>query len=162
MLMQASTKHPPFTTMFNRTARLPIDMMEDRLSDPAERLVHYLEQAVEKDEEVAAKEASDLLESVKENVKKAQAKQKQYYDSKHGAGASFQLDALVLKKDFLRSKRKGGKLDPKWLGPYRISKVLGKGLYSLTHCHGGRDLNRVNGIHLKTYYVSAHERLRLL
>lgn len=141
--------------MFHRTARLPIDMVEDRLLDPAERLTHYLEHAIEKDEEVAAKEASDLLKSVKENVKKAQEKQKQYYDSKHGAGASFKQHSCVLKKDFLRSKRKGGKFDPKWLGPYRISKVLGKGLYSLTHCHGGRDVKRVNGMHLKMYHVSA-------
>lgn len=140
--------------MFHRTARLPIDMVEDRLSDPAERLDYYLKHAVEKDKEVAAKEVSDLLESVKENVKKAQAKQKRYYDSKHGAGASFKLDALVLKKDFLRSKRKGGKLDPKWLGPYRISKLLGKGLYSLTRCEDGHTVKRVNGMHLKIYYVS--------
>ena len=139
--------------MFHRTARLPIDMEEDRLSDPDERLAHY-HRAIEKDEEVAAKEASDLLKNVKENVAKAQAKQKKYYDSKHGAGASYKLDALVLKRDFLRSKRKGGKLDPKWLGPYRISKVLGKGLYSLTHCKGGRNVKRVNGFHLKLYHVS--------
>ena len=71
-----------------------------------------------------------------------------------GAGASFKLNAVVLKKDFLRSKRKGGKLDPKWLGPYRISKLLGKGLYSLTHSQNGHVVKRVNRMHLKMYCVS--------
>lgn len=63
--------------MFHRTAGLPIDMLEDRLSDPDERLDHY-ERAVEKDEEVTSKELSDLLKDVEKNVKKAQAKQKEY------------------------------------------------------------------------------------
>ncbi len=111
--MQASTKHPPFTVLFHRTARLPIDMLEDKYADPAERLAHYLDHAVDKDEEVEAKEVSDLLQNVKKNIELAQSKQKQNYDSKHGAGRSFQLNALVLKKDFRRSKRRGGKLDPK-------------------------------------------------
>ena len=39
----------------------------------------------------------------------------------------YQVGALVLKKDFKRKKRKGGKLDDRWLGPYMISKDLGKG-----------------------------------
>ena len=140
--------------MFHRTARLPIDLIETRLSDPADRLGHYLDNAVEEDEEVFAEVVSERLKTVKQNVEKAQEKQKKYYDSKHGAGASFKLNAVVLKKDFLRSKRKGGKLDPKWLGPYRISKLLGKGLYSLTHSQNDHVVKRVNGMHLKMYCVS--------
>ena len=140
--------------MFHWTALLPIDLIEARLSDPAEWLGHYLDNAVEEDEEVFAEVVSERLKTVKQNVEKAQEKQKKYYDSKLGAGASFKLNAVVLKKDFLRSKRKGGKLDPKWLGPYRISKLLGKGLYSLTHSQNGHAVKRVNGMHLKMYCVS--------
>jgi hypothetical protein len=57
----------------------------------------------------------------------------------------------VLKKDFNRKKRKGGKLDDRWLGPYTISKDWGKGFYSLSD---GITVvvNRVNGAHLKMYH----------
>ena len=63
--MQESTKHTPFSAMFQRMARLPIDITEDRFADPDERLAHYKSSAVEKDEEIAAKERSDLLSAIK-------------------------------------------------------------------------------------------------
>ena len=55
-----------------------------------------------------------------------------------------------------RKKRKGGKLDIRWLGPYIIVNNLGKGLYSLklvgnTDCIVGR----INGSHLKPYISSS-------
>ena len=34
-------------------------------------------------------------------------------------------------KDFRRKKRKGGKLDYRWIGPYIIISSLGKGLFKL-------------------------------
>ena len=37
----------------------------------------------------------------------------------------------MVKKDFVRKKRRGGKLDPKWVGPYIITAKLSKGFYSL-------------------------------
>ena len=37
-----------------------------------------------------------------------------------------------MKKDFLRRKRKGGKMDPQCLGPYEVTKDLGKGFYTLS------------------------------
>ena len=75
-------------------------MAQDKFTDPAERLTHYLEHAVEKQKDIAAKEVSDLLKTVKENTETAQSKQKKYHDAKHGAGLSFKLNAIVLKKDF--------------------------------------------------------------
>ncbi len=55
-----------------------------------------------------------------------------------------------MKKDFRRKKRKGGKLDPKWLGPYTIVDDLGRGFYSLSD---GEKIvvPRVNGSHLKIF-----------
>ena len=35
----------------------------------------------------------------------------------------------MLKKDFRRKKRAGGKLDLAWLGLYMVTKALGSGLY---------------------------------
>ena len=60
----------------------------------------------------------------------------------------FSVGAVVLKKDFLRKKRKGGKLDAKWVGPYKIAK----GLYRLECVNDStKVISRVNGVHLKPY-----------
>ena len=75
-------------------------------------------------------------EAVKSNIEQAQKKQKEYYDLKHGAAACFNVGSVVLKKDFTRKKRKGGKLDYWWQGPYMITASLGKGLFKL------KELNR--------------------
>lgn len=59
---------------------------------------------------------------------------------------------MVLKKDFIRRKRKGGKLDDRWLGPYAISKDLGKGFFALSDRQNQNvTIARVNGSHLKEY-----------
>ena len=42
--------------------------------------------------------------------------------------------ALVLVKDFKRKKRKGGKLDLRWIGPYVIQKRLTRGIYVVALC----------------------------
>ena len=68
------------------------------------------------------------LEEAKANIS---AQQKQaVYDCKHQPEV-FTIGAVVLKKDFTRKKRKGGKLDAKWTGPYKVAKSLGRGLYRL-------------------------------
>lgn len=62
------------------------------------------------------------------------------------------MGAKVLRKDFLRKKRKGGKIDPQWLGPYTIAAELGKGFYSLSDLESGAIvIQRVNSAHLKLY-----------
>ena len=64
---------------------------------------------------------------------------------------SYAVGAKMLVKDFKRKKRKGGKMDKKWMGPFEINKCLGRGLYSLKSCRSDKILNRVHGIHLKPY-----------
>ena len=48
--------------------------------------------------------------------------------------------ALVLVHWFsrLRKKRRGGKLDDKWLGPYAVIAALGKGLFKLKEVNGDK------------------------
>ena len=61
--------------------------------------------------------------------------------------------AKVVKKDFLRKKRKGGKLDPKWVGPYIITAKFSKRFYSLQSIANSSDcIKRVNGAHLTMFY----------
>jgi hypothetical protein len=58
----------------------------------------------------------------------------------------------VLQKDFRSCKRKGGKMDPKWLSPSLITHDLGKGFYSLVTIDQKKIVTkRINGAHLKLY-----------
>ena len=52
-----------------------------------------------------------ILEKAKDNILKAQLQQKKIYDRKHNVPEVFKIGNVVLKKDFTRKKRKGGKLD---------------------------------------------------
>ena len=92
---------------------------------------------------------SQRLDEAKANIKLAQEKQKEVYDHKHANPTAYQ----VLKKDFNR-KKKGGQMDAKYVGPFVISKNLGKGLYALQSIENpGHVLDRVNGVHLKPYLM---------
>ena len=117
--------------------------------DPADELLEEIMQQRRK-----------RLESVKENIVIAQRRQKQQYDRKHSNPEVFAMGALVLKKDFTRKKRAGGKLDSRWTGPYRIVQSLGRGLYRLEDVRNcGKIVTRINGVHLKKYFqaeVHAH------
>ena len=94
------------------------------------------------------------LEEARANILYAQQKQKEAYDKKHFIPECFQVGSVVLKKDFTRRKRKGGKLDEKWVGPYRIVNALGRGLYRLEDVADSKKVvSRVNGVHLKKYHV---------
>ena len=94
-----------------------------------------------------------MMEKVKANITAAQARMKVQYDKKHHNPDIFSKGALVLKKDMKRKKRAGGKMDFKWLGPYRIVKSMGKGLYQIESTdHRKLKIERVHGIHLKPYH----------
>ena len=89
-----------------------------------------------------------VLETAKSNLTAAQKKQKQHYERKHSKPGSYQVGIKVLMKDFTR-KKKGVKLDPKRLGPYSITKCLGKRLYMLKAVDNPRVIvSRVNGAHI--------------
>ncbi len=91
----------------------------------------------------------------KETHSESQAMQKKQYDRRHHKPEIFKLGSIVLKKDLLQKKRAQGKLDTKWVGPYRIIKSLGRGLYGLQLVHdSSKVLSRVNGVHLKQYNFS--------
>ena len=92
------------------------------------------------------------MEKAKTNILIAQQRQKKAYDRKHANPEVFKVGAVVLKKDFTRKKRKGGKLDSKWVGPYNIIANLGRGLFRLQQVGDpAKIVQRVNGVHLKEY-----------
>ena len=59
----------------------------------------------------------------------------------HGAGDLYTVGSQVLKKDFRRKKRQGGKLDYLWLGPFMITATPGNGLYHLKEVNGNKVRN---------------------
>ena len=89
----------------------------------------------------------------KEKIKAAQVKQKHYYDLKRYKAGVYALGSQVLLKDHTRKKRKGGKLQFRWLGPFSVTKQLRKGLYVITDVKKGTK-KRVNGIHLAPFHKS--------
>lgn len=141
-----STKFTPFELMFSRKATLPVDI-EFQNASPEElcQKYHSLD-----DPNVSSvmKEHVQCLEAAKQNILVAQQKQKSYYDKKHAKPENFQVNQLVLKKDFTRKKCKGGKLNQRYLGPYKITKLLPCGTYELSD---KSKIIRATGAHLKLY-----------
>ena len=135
--VQESTKHTPFEAMFGRMARLPVDFNASINFDADAKLKEFMDAKTNDSLERAAKRQK-TEEAVKSNIEQAQKKQKEYYDLKHGAAACFNVGSVVLKKDFTRKKRKGGKLDYRWQGPYMITASLGKGLFKLKELNGDK------------------------
>ena len=120
-----SSKYTPFEVMFGRRAVLPVDLnVAKRCGEPLE-MESIDDELLES--EMEGRQAR--LESVKANILIAQQKQKEQYDRKHSKPEVYSIGACVWKKNFTRKKRAGGKLDSKWVGPYKITHSMGRGLY---------------------------------
>lgn len=119
--------------MFSRKALLPVDI-ELQTKDPKEVLRSYLHSSDADDEMVREEKEKQIarLERVKANIEAAQNKQKEDYDRKQAMPQHYQVGALVLHKDHTQKKRQGGKLDERWLGPFRIHKVLRRSVHALS------------------------------
>ena len=110
-----STHFTLFELMFNRQATLPIDIeFRKALPEEVSREYHNLE---EPDMAKLEEERARRLEEAKRNILEAQQKQKEMYDRKRAKPECYKIGQLVLKKDFTRKKRKGGKLEIRFLGP---------------------------------------------
>ena len=138
--VQESTRFSPFEVMLGHKPTMPIDvdMAEDQLQ-------MYLEA-----EELSQSQVKEMAAQQQELLQ--QVNQKEYFDHKHANPAAYNVGAKVLKKDFLRKKRKGGKMDTRFVGPYIITKNVGKGLYALQLVQNPSVvIEQVNGAHLKPY-----------
>ncbi len=142
---QGSTKHSPYYMLFQQDMRLPID---------SESLQACKEE--NGDEEKLDEVMKSLLESRKKvfyeveiNITKAREKQKNTYDRKHEV-ATINVGTEVLLENTAQKQRKGGKLEPTWLGPYIVNRCMGKGLYELSR-NGKIVKTRANIARLKVY-----------
>ena len=125
-----STKFTPFELMFRRKAFLPIEATMQNES-PEEILEEFQTvPSLECKEGFLAKlieSRANILDKTKSNISAAQDKQKADYGLNPTV---YKVGSKVLAKDFLWRKRKEGKLDYLWLGPYVIMKNLGNGMSS--------------------------------
>ena len=147
-----STKFTSFEIMFGRKAILPLDLDAGVHQGPCnEAEVTICSQETEIQQKESQHKA--LLEEVQKNIISAQKKQKEQYDKKHSKAVFYSAGTHVLKKDFRKKKRKGSKLDFPWVGPYLITRSLGKGFYELQSCGKGRvtTIPRVSHVHIKVY-----------
>ncbi|GKE49268.1 reverse transcriptase domain-containing protein, partial [Tanacetum coccineum] len=89
--------------------------------------------------EEALKLNLDLLEEKREQtaIREARSKEKmeKCYNSKV-RNTSFKLGDLVYRSNDDIHAEDGGKLGPKWEGPYEVTGALGKGAYKLKDCNG--------------------------
>ena len=150
-----STNYTPFELMFGRKPLLLIDI--DMEKKDAEVFLVDCTKAGDCPIDEAREAHEKVLEKAKENITKAQKKQKFHYDKRHFKPGCYSVGAKMLVKDFNRKKRKGGKLDYKWKGPYTITQCLGRGLYSLKAVDKSHEIGRINGAHLKQYLSPMHQ-----
>ncbi|GJY13761.1 reverse transcriptase domain-containing protein [Tanacetum coccineum] len=98
----------------------------------------------------------DLIEEKREQAAIQEAKSKKkmekYYNSRV-RGTSFKPGEMVYRSNEASHAKDGGKLGPKWEGPYEVKESLGKGAYKLKD-RKGNDMPRTwNICNLKKCYI---------
>ena len=99
-------------------------------------------------------ELSEARNDARERIKQAQERQRQRHDQTLQAH-TFALFDLVLLWGTTAAQRQRGKLAYKWLRPYRIQAVLGKGVYRLAQLDGKTHDKPINAKRLKLYHQRA-------
>ena len=116
------------------------------------------------DESTTSRDTDALIEALlavrkqafskaEENITAAQRKQKEEYDRKHQPKV-LKVGTEVLLENTMQKQRKGGKLEPLWLGPYTIHR---KGLYELSNQAGMVLKKKANIARLKEYVKRAQD-----
>nr|GEZ00692.1 reverse transcriptase domain-containing protein [Tanacetum cinerariifolium] len=98
----------------------------------------------------------DLLEEKREQTAiqeaRSKAKMEGYYNARVRS-ASFRQGDFVYRNNKASHAEDGGKLEPKWEGPYEVTEALGKGAYKLKDCNGHTLPRTWNVCNLKKCYI---------
>ena len=148
---QASIKHSPYFTLFQQHMRLPIDVEVLSPSNLSNENILDVDTAVQ----ALIESRERVFKKAESNISSAQKKQKEIYDRKHQP-ENIAVGTQVLLENTVQKQRKGGKLDPAWLGPYIIHRCIGKGLYELSR-DGKVVKKKANVARLKIYTKRAGE-----
>ncbi|GJT93782.1 reverse transcriptase domain-containing protein [Tanacetum coccineum] len=134
-MIKSSNRETPFSLTYGTEAVIPAKIgmptlrtAEIDLTKNDKALEIILDLIEEKREQAAIQEA------------KSEAKMKKYYNSKVRS-TSFRPGDMVYRSNDASHAKDGGKLGPKWEGPYEVTESLGKGVYKLKD-HKGNELSR--------------------
>ena len=144
---QASTKHSPYFMFFQQHMRLPIDV---EVAQPSALELDCSQDCIDETVTSLLKSRESAFQSAKENIDNAQKAQKDTYDRKH-LQSELSVGTKVWLENTAQKERKGGKMEPVWLGPYGINKSLGKGVYELVNSKGEIMNKKANIKRLKLY-----------
>lgn len=125
---QKSTKKSPYSLVFGKEPRLPIEFalpVETGYEDGMGAELS-LAKRVEAIVPIFAMQAK-----AKQNILCAQQQQKKYFDARH-TGPSYKIGDQVLVKNMRRLQRCGGKLEPRWSGPFTITEIVKSGSMRVT------------------------------
>ena len=93
--------------------------------------------------------AESVNAKAKENIQKAQIKQKKRYDAEHKQ-PTFQVGDMVWHYNCRKRTRQGGKLEFNCDGPYEIIEQTTRGTYKLRNKSGKMLRKAVSSINLKS------------
>ncbi|GKA50881.1 reverse transcriptase domain-containing protein [Tanacetum coccineum] len=146
-MIKSSNGETPFSLTYGTEAVIPVEIGMPTLRttevDQAsnnEALGINLDLIEERREQAAIQEA------------KSKKKMEKYYNSRV-RGTSFKPGEMVYRSNEASHAKDGGKLGPKWEGPYEVKESLGKGAYKLKD-RKGNDMPRTwNICNLKKCYI---------
>ncbi|GJZ56631.1 reverse transcriptase domain-containing protein [Tanacetum coccineum] len=146
-MIKSSNGETPFSLTYGTEAVIPAEIgmptlrtAELDLAKNDEALEINLDLIEEKREQAAIQEA------------KSKAKIEKYYNSKVRS-TSFRPGEMVYRSNDASHAKDGGKLGPKWEGPYEVTESLGKGAYKLKDQKGNELPRTWNICNLKKCYI---------
>ena len=143
--VHGSTKCTPFEIMYGRKAKLPTDLrpVEDGTVLPTT----YLDNANPDVLNTLTAIQKKLHLTVSTNIHSAQSHQKCNFDRRNTSNQEITDDSIVYIKNHRRIHRMGSKMEPRWIGPYRVVESLNKGRVKLKNIATEKILRN-------TYHVS--------
>nr|KAG5712610.1 hypothetical protein BaRGS_029665 [Batillaria attramentaria] len=106
-----STQFSPFLALYGEQAKLPFDVTGDaNEQDLNEEIMDTMKGIHE-----------EVKNKIGENISRAQKKQKEYYDSRRAYDHGFRIGDKVLIINAARVHRMGGKMAPRFVGPYEVA-----------------------------------------
>ncbi|KAL8581212.1 hypothetical protein ACOMHN_038313 [Nucella lapillus] len=137
------TQFSPFLALYGEQAKLPFDVTGDANEQDLNEEIMDIMKGIH--EEVKNK--------IGENISRAQKKQKEYYDSRRAYDHGFRIGDKVLIINAARVHRMGGKMAPRFVGPYEVISVLPKGRLQLKNTKSGKILKNLYNIsNVKLFY----------
>nr|KYP48911.1 Retrovirus-related Pol polyprotein from transposon opus [Cajanus cajan] len=142
--VHSSTRETPFNLVYGTDAMIPIE-----IAKPSVRTIAFSEEESDQGRRVDLDLIAETRERARINQVAAHRRAAFKYNTKV-VPRDFVVGDLVLKRAQLTQMR--NKLSPKWVGPYKIDDVVGKGAYRLRTLDGGMIPRTWNAASLRFYY----------